>query len=348
MRIKVATKVKPMLCLKSLRGVVLFAVLGMNFQSVSGQHHNAPLLLHPRLSSNTLPVAAYRDIKVEEFRKLVIGAFEEARFSHVAVERTKDGATHYRFSYTVPVGKGVQNVALLVRVNETLDKRNRCAPCFLRLAELPDIPSLQRLPWMTQYALSSAIFPAIDRAFGHIRANGQAALDKNFPFDYQNQWHGERNLQDNAFVGIGFVDLKAATINAYRAAGFTLVSDAQADLTNSRSELVFSFPIDPDQTAGVVYKVIVAAQFNEHGKVCYPCELKESYDPYQQLPATGLTGMSSRLTLESRFTAARTLAFERLKQGLGHYLRPGTDFLVPPKSAPLGSPRPSPARFVVT
>ena len=335
---------------KSLRGFVLSIFWGMVLlESACGQSANAPLMLHPRLSSNALPVAAYRDIKVEDFSKLVISAFENSRFSLKTIEKTKDGDTHYKFSYPVPVGNGVQNIELLVRVNENLDKHRKCANCFLRLAELPDLPALRNLPWMAQYEVSSAIFPAIDRAFGKIRTDGQSAMDRNFKFDYRDQWRGERNLYENSFVGIDLPDLKAATIDSYRAAGFTFLSDDQKDSAAGRSELVFSFPIDPDQATGVVYKVILAVQFNERRSGgCYPCEMREAYDPYQQLPAAGLSGMSNRLSLESRFTAARTLAFERLKGATSHYLRPGSLFLVPPKPAPLGSPRPQPLPVVVT
>lgn len=338
-----------MLLLKSSRGFVLSILWGMIlFESASGQPSHAPLLLHPRLSPNTLPVAAYRDIKVEDLRKIVISAFEDSQFSLTTMEKTKDGETHYKFSYPVPVGKGVHNIELLVRVNENLDKHKRCANCFLRLAELPDLPALRNLLWMAQYEVSSAIFPAIDRAFGKIRANGQFAMDRSFQFEYRDQWKGERNLYENSFVGIDLSDLKAATIDSYRAAGFTFVRDDQKESTEARSELVFSFPIDPDQAAGVVYKVVLAAQFNERGRGCYPCEMKEAYDPYQQLPPAGLLGISNRLSLESRFTAARSLAFERLRSGTEQYLRPRTVFLVPPKPAPLGSPRPAPVPAVAT
>ena len=58
--------------------------------------------------------------------------------------------------------------------------------------------------------------------------------------------------------------------------------------------------------------------------------------------------MSSRLTLESRFTAARMQALEKLKSGTEHYLRPETVFTIPPKPAPLGSPRPQIQPPIVT
>ena len=368
--IKAVVKEKPMNLLKSLRGFLLSVFCGaILLESAIGQPVNAPLLLHPRLSADTLPVAAYRGIKVEEFRKMVIGAFENSGFALKSIEATTDGRTYYKFSYPVPVGpvdapgKNIQKVVVQVRVNENLDKHKRCASCFLRLAELPDLPLLQKLPWMTQYQVSSAIFPAIDRAFAQIRTNGKSAMDASFPFTYQNQWQGERNLYENSFVGIDLPDLKAAIINSYRAAGFTFVNDDQLDAAIGHSELEFSFPLEPDKGAGgVVYKVSLAAQFHDrnasgsgtssksssNSNNCYPCEISEAYDPYQQLPPAGLSGMTNRLSLEPRFAAARTLALERLKAATERYLRPGTLFLNPPKPAALGSPRPKILPMAVT
>ena len=352
--------------LKSLRAFVLPLLCGMVLvESAFGIAvvANAPLLLHPSLTPNTLPVAAYRGIRLEAFRKLVIGAFEGSGFKLKAIETTKDGQAHYRFFYPVTLGKEVQNIELQVRVDEYLDKHKRCASCFLRLAELPDLPALRKLPWMAQYQVSSAIFPAIDRAFGKIRTNGQSAMDPNFSFTYVDQWRGERNLYENAFVGIDLSDLKAAIVDSYRAAGFTLVNDGLKDSANGRSELEFSFPLDPDKGAGgVVYKVSLAAQFHDrnasgsgtssksssNSSNCYPCEMSEAYDPYQQLPPAGLSGMTNRLSLEPRFAAARTLALERLKAATERYLRPGTLFLTPAKPAALGSPRPTIIPMAVT
>lgn len=329
-----------MLCWKSLRGLVLSIILGTALlESASAQSGMAPILLHPRLGSDALPVAIFQNIKVEDFRKLVIGAFEDYRFSFTSISKTKDGATQYKFSYPVPVGRDVQNVELVVRVDENLDRHKRCANCFLRMAELPDISALRKLPWMTQYEVSGHVFPAIDRAYAKIRVVGQSSMDRTFKFDYQDRWRGERNLYENSFVGIDLPDLKTAIIDSYRAAGFTFVGDDQQDSPTSRSELVFSYPVDPNQTAGVAYRIIFASQFNERGN-CYPCEMREAYDPYQQLPPAGLSGISDRLSLESRFAAARTLAFERLKSATERYLRTRSVFVVPPKPAPLGSPRP--------
>jgi hypothetical protein len=112
----------------------------------------------------------------------------------------------------------------------------RCANCFLRLAELPGLPALQKLPWMAQYEVSSHVFPAIDRAFAKIRADGQSVMDARFGFNYQDQWQGERNLHGNSFVGIDLPGLKAVTIDSYRAAGFTFVGADQKAPATGRSD----------------------------------------------------------------------------------------------------------------
>lgn len=336
-----------MLFSKPLSMSALAIILGMASPgSASVEFAGAPILLHPRPGTNTVPVAAYRNIRREDFRKLVVGAFENAGFALTAMDSSKDGAARYHFLYPLKVGRDTQKIRLVLRVDEHLDRSGRCADCFLRLADLVDVAALQKLPWMDQYEASSRIFPAIDDAFASIRANGQRFLVAGSGFHYRNWWRGERNLHENSYTGIDLPGLKSAIVDAYRAAGFTPVPD-QEDEAGSKTVLVFSFPIDPARAPGVVYKVLLPSRLDERG-ICNPCETWEAYDPYQPLPPSGLSGMSSRLTLESRFTAARELAYQRLKETTERYLRPGTVFTVPPKQAPLGSPRPAPMPVVVT
>lgn len=314
-----------------------------------GQNGDAPLLLHPKPTANGFAIASYSNIKVEDFRKLVIGAFEESQFALTSIskENAKDDATQYNFSYSVPVGEKLYSAEMVVRVHENLDKNKRCANCFLRQAFFPEFSAMVRFPWMVQYEMSGRIFPAIDQAFAKIRINGQSYSDTSFGFNYKNQWNGERNLLDNSFVDVGPSELKTVIFDSYRAAGFVFVNEQKRGTTESTLDLVFSFPIDGDQGGGVVYKILFASRLAMSGS-CFPCEIKESYDPYQQLPPAGLSGVSSRLTLEARFTAARTLAFEKLKAATERHLRPRSVFVVPPKPAPLGSPRPRPVPPVVT
>ncbi|WP_156909322.1 hypothetical protein [Ottowia thiooxydans] len=327
--------------------------LGLTLTQKSADNRNSygpygyPLQLHPQVTAGPMPTAIYSNIKIDNFRKLVIGAFEDANFSLVSITKAKDEETYYKFSYSVPVGKNNHSTEMVVRVDENLDKNKKCARCFLRQVSLPEFSALTDLPWMAQYELSSSIYPAIDQAFATIRVNGQAYMDKGYVFNYKNRWHGERNLYNNSFVGIELSALKAAVINSYRTAGFIFVGEQEKDSSVNVLELSFSFPINPDQGGGAVYKVILANQIDLN-RACYPCEMQESYDPYQQLPAAGLSGMSNRLTLEARFAAARTLAFEKLKSATERYLRPRSVFVVPTKPAPLGSPRPSPVPVVVT
>ena len=318
--------------------LVMIAFFWMTMvHGAAGQNIQSPIMLHERTSPNAFPVAIYRGIKVDDFRKLVISAFESARFSLTAIEKSKDGTAQYKFFYSVATGGKIQRVDVVLRVDENLDKSKRCANCFLRLTMIPDLPSLQSSSWMLQYDLSRQVFSAIDQAYASIHDLGRKSMDVDFGFNYKNKWRGEKNLYENSFVGIDPSSLRTMIIDAYSVAGFKLAGDTKKD--SIFSELTFSFPIAPDQTEGVVYKISLASQLDASNR-CYPCEISEVYDPYQRLPATGLSGMSSRLTLESRFTAARMQALEKLKSGTEHYLRPETVFTIPPKPAPLGSPRP--------
>ena len=301
--------------------------------------------LHPRLASDAVAIARYQAIKQADFRKLVIGAFQQQGFSLRSINIAKDGRALYNLSYPVATGGPVQNVDVVVRADENLDKDRRCVNCFLRAATLPDIDQLQASPWMLQYQLSQQVFPAIDQAYASIRTNGRASMDAAYGFGYRNQWSGEKNLYQNSFVGITPADLSAKILGAYQAAGFTLVSDAKPNA--AASEWLFSYPISPGQTEGVVYKITTASQWDADGR-CFPCEISEDYDPHQRLPAAGLSGMANRLTLESRFSAARAQALEALKNATTPYLRPGTQFTTPPQPAALGSPRPQVRPMVVT
>lgn len=334
--------------MKPLKSWILTAAFGMALMgSVFGQTGASPFLLHYKAGPSSLPVAIYQGIGVDKFRKLVTGAFEASQFSLVDIEKTKDGVSQYSFSYPAPSGGKAESVTLVLKVDENLDRNKRCANCFLRLAALPEALAIQKLPWMAQYDLSSQILPAIDRAFDKIRIDGQKYMDPRFGFNYKSQWQGERNLFGNSFSGVGLPELKAATVDAYRAAGFVFTRAEQNNPNGGPSELSFVFPLDPDQPAGAVYKVFVYKQLDASGN-CHPCEMSESFDPHQTLPAAGLSGMASRLTLESRFTAARTLAYEKLRNATERYLRPRSVFAVPPKPAPLGSPRPPIMPAVVT
>lgn len=334
--------------LRRWKNMGLTAVLAMALIGNAVGQTSESLIAFPfKRASRVLPVAMYEHVTVDEFRKLVKGAFEASGFSFVGFSTTKEGALQYRFSYPAPWGSKAENVALVLRVDEELDKKKRCAKCFLRQAELSDVSMVQSLPWMAQYTLSSQIFPAIDRAFEKIRVDGEKHMDADFGFNYQNQWQGERNLYGNSFVGVKVPALKAIVVDAYRTAGFVFTGDEKLDSNPDFSALGFVFPLHSDPSLGAVYKVHFVSQLDANGN-CYPCEMREIFDPHQTLPAAGLSGMPARLTLASRFTVARTLAFDQLKESTGRYLRPRSVFTVPPKLEPLGSPRPPVFPAVVT
>lgn len=332
--------------IKQLRKLMYSLLLGVTLiGNASAKNVAAPILLHPSTASEAFAIAAYKGMQAENFSKMVSTAFENAGFSSRTSERMKDGTVRYTFAYPVAMEGQVQNIEVVLRTDENIDKKGRCATCFLRTTVLTDFAHLQQAPWMLQYAVNRQVLPAIDQAYASIQQDGQAFMDGSLGFDYKNQWQGEKNLYENSFVGIEQTSLKSTVIDAYRAAGFIFQGDIRKDLRVS--DLVFSFPVDPDQAEGVVYKISLASQLDASDR-CYPCEITEVYDPYQKLPAAGLSGMSKRLTLESRFAASRALALEKLKNSTAQFLRAGTMFTMPPKPAPLGSPRPHIRPMTVT
>ena len=292
-----------------------------------------------------LPVAAYRNISGAEFRSMVNKAFQKSDFSLVAVGQQKNKSTVFEFKFNAdPKWRFVPTV--LVSAEELLDGKKKCNPCYLRFFEIKNAPEVKALPWMAQYDLSARLLPAIDNAYATIESVGREHIDPAFRFDYKRQWEGEKTLFGNAFVGLSLPSLKENIVRAYQSAGFLPV-ESEAPPKAPELTLAFSFPVDPAKEGGVVYKVKVLSQYDADGH-CYPCEVIEYFDPHQQLPPAGLSGVVSRASLESRFTAARNAAYESMRTDLERYLRPRSVFSVPPKPAPLGSPRPPPMPVAAT
>lgn len=303
------------------------------------------LNLSYKIGRPTYPVAAYRNISVAEFRSMVSKAFQKSGFSLVAVDEQKNKSTVFEFKLDVdPKMQLVPKV--LVSADELLDSRRKCNPCFLRFAEIKNLQDVKALPWMAQYGLSALLVPAIDNAYATIESAGRPYLDPSFKFNYKKQWEGEQNLFGNSFIGIDLPSLKESIVRAYRSAGFVSV-ESESPPKNAEISLMFNFPVDPAKEGGAVYKVRIYGQYDADGH-CYPCEVTEQYDPHQKLPPSGLSGVLSRATLESRFTAARNAAYENMRTELERHLRPRSVFSVPPKQAPLGSPPPAPTPMVVT
>uniref|UniRef100_UPI000D4AC5CF hypothetical protein n=1 Tax=unclassified Variovorax TaxID=663243 RepID=UPI000D4AC5CF len=298
-----------------------------------------------KLGKPSFPVAGYRNIGVAEFRSMVTQAFQRSGFSFVALDEQKNRSTVFEFRFDAePKARLVPTV--LVSTDELLDGKKKCNPCFLRFAQVSNAQDIKTLPWMAQYDLSARLVPAIDNAYATIESAGREHLDPAFRFSYKRQWEGERNLFGNSFVGIGLPALQEQIVRAYRHAGFIPV---ESDAASKAFEpgLKFSFPVEPGKEGGVVYRVRIDSQYDADGR-CNPCEVSEHYDPYQKLPPAGLSGVVSRATLESRFTAARDAAYEGMRIDLERYLRPRSVFSVPPKQVPLGSPPPPPTPLVVT
>lgn len=328
------------ICKALLCGCCLLAALAVSAQ----QQLPGVLGLSYKIGQPAIPAAVYQKITVTEFRSMVSKAFRTSGFSLVAVDAQKNRSTIFQFRFDA-YPKVEPKPMIFVSADELPDERKRCNPCFLRFAEIRNASEFETLPWMTQYELSALLVPAIDNAYATIESNGHRdpAWER---FNYKRQWAGERNLFGNSFTGIDESSLKEAIVRAYRNAGFIPV-ETKAGTRASGQLLTFSFPADPAKEGGALYTIRIDSQYDADGR-CHPCEITEQYDPYQQLPPAGLSGIASRATLESRFTAARGAAYDAMRADLERHLRPGSVFSIPPKQAPLGSPRPPPTPPIAT
>lgn len=313
-----------------------------------------PLDLHPR-GSNAVAVAGYQGVKADAWRKQVQSAFERAGFVLKQTRKGPGGVLAYRFEKQVALSQGPRNVEVEVRIDGQVDAQGRCVSCFLRLADVQgldepprlspgdlarEIPAKERLtalPWLDQYTLSRAIFPAMDQAYADMRTAGQAWQMPNMPFRYEPRWRGDSNVYQNAYAGQTPAQVKALIVGAWTAAGFVLVKESPVGTDGTLLE--FSFPTSANSAEGVAYPIRLIHQVDAKG-LCQTCETQDEFNPHQNLPPAGLAGMRDRLSLQSRFSAARKLAYDKLKAASEGQLRSGSTFLTPPEPAALGSPAP--------
>lgn len=312
-----------------------------------------PLDLHPR-GSDAVAVAGYQGVKADAWRKQVQSAFERAGFALKQTRKGPGGVVAYRFEKQVALSQGPRNVEVEVRTDGQVDAQGRCVACFLRLAdvqgldaparlspgEVRETPAKERLtalPWLDQYTLSRAIFPALDQAYADMRTAGQAWQMPNMPFRYEPRWRGDSNVHQNAYAGQTPAQLKALIVGAWTAAGFVLVKELPVGTNEIRLE--FAFPMSKNSAEGVAYPIRLVLQTDAQG-LCQTCETQDEFNPHQSLPPAGLAGMRDRLSLQSRFSAARKLAYDKLKAASEGQLRSGSTFLTPPEPAALGSPAP--------
>lgn len=299
-------------------------------------------------SWSALPIAIYGNIDSAHLKRLLIDSFSDSNFSLLSEKKDADGVMAFEFAYPVDKDGKSGNVIFKFSVDGTFVNK-KCGNCFLRAGHLQDEQAIGKLPWMTQYELSSRLYPDIDRAYLAVKNKSQAYLDRQHGFDYKNLWQGERNrfLHGNAYVNIKLPDLKQEISRALTDSGFVLVRDSNSASNAADATLTFSYPIDSGKPNGAVYAIRFANQFDVDGH-CYPCEAIQDFDPHQTLPSLGLTAIPGRLTLASRFESSLDRAYDQIKASTERYLRPRTQFARPPKSAPLGTPRPLMRPPVVT
>jgi len=329
--------------------LAVFLVLGLGCLSISsGQPVAKRMAAVDTMSPHAFPVAIYRNIKAQDLNRLLVDSFSESNFSLLAARKDAEGATAFEFAYPLDKSGKPGKVIFEFKVDGTV-VNNTCMNCFLRWGGIRNERDLANLPWMAQYDLKSRLYPDIDRAYASIKNKSGIYLDPQHGFDYKNMWSGEHNRSpyDNSYVKVILPDLKRELVRAFTDSGFTLLRDSNLAADAPESVLAFAFPVDSGKPEGVVYAIRLASQFDADG-LCYPCEARPEYDPYQPLPPAGLSAMPGRLTLASRFEAALSSAYNQSSAATQRYLRPGTQFIRPPKSAPPGSARPPPLPVVVT
>ncbi len=331
-----------------LSRIAIFFIMWLGCLSISSSESVQLPIATIQARSKAFPMAIYSNIKVADLNRMLVDSFLESNFSLLAAKKDDDGITAFQFSYPIYKDGKSDSVIFEFKVDGTVAK-GKCMDCFLRWGKIQDEKVIGKLPWMVQYDLSSRLYPDIDKAYLSIKNKSWNYLDQKHGFDYRNMWSGERNrsIYNNSYVNVKLPDLKQELVRALTDSGFVLLRDSNPAPDASDSVLAFSFPIGSDKPDGVVYSIQFASQFDTDG-LCFPCESRVWYDPHQTLPPAGLSGMSSRLTLASRFEASLNKAYDQIKASTERYLRPRTQFIRPPKSAPLGSPRPAPPPVVVT
>lgn len=323
--------------------VFLALILGLGCFSISSSQPVAkPVVTISPWVPHAFPVAIYRNIRADHLNQMLVDSFSEFNFSLLAKRKDADDSTVFQFSYPMDKNGKSGTVIFEFKVDGTVVK-NKCMNCFLRRGRILNERDMGKLPWMAQYDLSSRLYPDIDQAYASIKSKSRDYLDPQHGFDYKNMWSGERNRPgyDNSYVKVKLPDLKREVARAFTDSGFILLRDSNPAADAADSVLAFSFPIDADSPNGVVYSIQFASQFDADG-FCYPCETVRLYDPYQTLQPAGLSAMSGRLTLASRFESGLNGAYEKTRASTERYLRPGTQYIRPPKSASLGSVRPPP------
>lgn len=327
------------------RFICTLIVIAIIIPSAIAQTTSNPIDIYKEPNPRALPVAIYEKIPKEEFRKLIIVTLAENNFTFISTTEELEKEVTHNFLYSFYSGEKFIKINVAIGTNENLDVKMKCVNCFLKLPKITNIQTIKSLPWLVQYDLMNSLFSDMDKMYASIKINGLRYMDKKFGFDYEKKWNGERNFSafGNSLVDVNLLDLKQEVIKSYVNAGFLFIRDK--NINENTLTLIFNYPINVENKEGVVYGISFLNQLNDN-KFCHPCEITETYDPHQKLPAVGILGVADRLTLESRFIAARARAFELLKNATSRYLRPRTTFVVPPKPAPLGSPRHIPPPIV--
>lgn len=325
--------------LRFLTGVLLGALSSLSLADVP----TAP---------RALALSSYKGISLDAFEKAVASGFSSEGFTVDSIrrERDKDGQKNIEMKFKYPLESGDSSAPplIIVKIDGVPDRNGKCILCFLRGPYIEDPKTLNKLSWMEKYEIKYQINSRLDNSIKRIQDN-LLKFSENPSITTEKYYSGELNTEkdSNSFIAISPSELKKTLISQLSSAGFILINESNPLKIENSFYLDFIYPYSSSETIGAQYRILIQSQLDKSGN-CYPCEVKELFDPYQNLPAPGLAGILDRATISTRFYSSLSAAQDQMQSSLSPYLRPRTNFFRMKSSVTLGTPRPRPIYPVVT
>lgn len=299
-----------------------------------------------------LALSSYKGIGLGTFEKTVLSGLTAEGFvlDSTNRERDKDGQHNIlmKFKYPLPIGDTSAPPLIVVKVDGTLDRSGNCVLCFLRGPYIEDHRALMKSSWMERYELRFQVNSRLDKSVSRVQGD-LLKFAQNPAITTETYWTGEENTEkdSNSFIVLSPAELKAKLVTQLSSAGFVFIDESNPWKLENSVFLNFIYPYTTGERMGAKYEIIINSQLDKNGN-CYPCEVRESFDPYQNLPAPGLAGVLDRATISTRFYSSLSAAQDQMQSTLSQYLRPKTQFFRLKSSVTLGTPRPRPRPLVVT
>lgn len=299
-----------------------------------------------------MALSSYKGISLSALEKTVISGFAPEGFAVESTrrERDKDGQHNIlmKFKYPLPTGDMSAPPLIIVKVDGMLDRSGNCVLCFLRGPYIEDGRTMMRSSWMERYELRFQVNSRLDKSISRVQSD-LLKFAQNPAITTVIYWTGEENTEkdSNSFIGLSPAELKSKLVTQLSSAGFVFIDERNPWKLENSVFLNFIYPYTNGESMGAKYEIIINSQLDKNGN-CYPCEVRESFDPYQSLPAPGLAGVLDRTTISARFYSSLSAAQDQMQWTFSQYLRPRTQFFRLKSSVTLGTPRPRPRPLVVT